>query len=38
MVTAGGYHSLAVVGPANKTIYAWGSGVYGELGNGESNN
>lgn len=35
MIAAGGYHSLALSGIDNQILYAWGSGIYGETGNGE---
>jgi len=34
-VSAGGYHTLALT--EDNEIYAWGSGVYGELGSGNQN-
>ena len=31
-VSAGGYHTLALT--EDNELYAWGSGIYGELGGG----
>ena len=37
MIAAGGSHSFALLKPGNKILYGWGSGIYGEIGNGENN-
>jgi alpha-tubulin suppressor-like RCC1 family protein len=33
MIAAGGYHSLAVC--SDQSVYGWGEGTFGQLGNGE---